>query len=109
MLRNTVENAVSFAVKKVRIEVWAEGNRLLISIQDDGKGFTVDALEAFGTRRMTRYLGSNDDGSRLSVGLGSVIIKTIAEAHHGSVKVKNQMGPSGQVLGACVIIALPLS
>ena len=56
---------------------------------------------------MTRALGTQQDG-RLSVGLGSVILKTAAEIHRGSVKVENRIDSNGRILGASVTITLPL-
>ena len=71
-----------------------------ILIEDDGPGFTQEALESYGVRRVSRIIEDKGTG-RLSVGLGSVIMKTIASAHHGQVSVRNR--PEG---GACVEISL---
>ena len=106
MFRNALENAFSFARQNVRVTLLTENAGVKVSIEDDGQGFSEDALKAYGVRRMTRVLGSNHDG-RLSVGLGSVILKTAAELHRGSVQVLNRQNTEGEVTGASVILRIP--
>jgi K+-sensing histidine kinase KdpD len=77
-----------------------------LTIQDDGPGFSDDAIKGFGERRISRAL-EKSKGNRVSVGLGSVIMKTVAELHRGHVVAKNRINSSGQVLGAEIAISLP--
>ena len=79
---------------------------VLVRIQDDGFGFSDSALLGFGVRKTRRTLMGNIDG-RLSVGLGSVIMKTVAEIHGGRVVAENRLDPFGNIRGAEIRIYLP--
>ena len=106
LLRNGLENAFSFAHSSVSISARLDADKKIrILVDDDGPGFSQEALMDFGIRRTTRKLENKSDG-RLSVGLGSVVMKTIAEAAGGEVKVSNRC-ENGRILGARVEIALP--
>lgn len=105
MLRNGIENAKSFAKSKValRWEVAPDG-KLEIRIEDDGPGFSSEVLESYGERRISRRLEQSQEG-RISLGLGSVIMKTVVRAHGGELRASNDssLGASG----AQVHIRLP--
>jgi signal transduction histidine kinase len=106
MIRNGLENAFSFAQNEVSVKLLSEKTGMVsILIEDDGKGFSEESLQAYGERRVSRML-IKDKTERLSVGLGSVILKTVASMHGGSVKVENRMS-QGNVLGASLRITLP--
>jgi signal transduction histidine kinase len=113
MIRNVLENAFSFARGEVSVGLAtsADGSAR-ISIEDDGPGFSQEALASFGERRVSRTLGSSKDLNgpsqtpRLSVGLGSVIARTVARVHRGDAQASNQ-SVDGKVRGACVTINLP--
>lgn len=104
MLRNALDNAFSFANEEVTLGLHqtAEGEAE-ITILDDGPGFTAESSSSFGVRRISRRLDA-ESGGRLSVGLGSVIMKNIAHLHRGSVEIGNR-----DQKGAWVRIQLPLS
>lgn len=105
MFRNAFENALSFAQAKITIDVAYEaGVGLVIHIQDDGHGLTDEQLVSFGERKLSRQITSSEKGKRLSVGLGSVIIKKICEIHRGHVSIKNKRDLSGKVTGAILTI-----
>jgi signal transduction histidine kinase len=103
MIRNGLDNAFSFAKSEVSVSLRSEeAGKATIEIVDDGSGFSEEALLAYGERRVSRVLGGGDNGGRLSVGLGSVILKTVAVIHGGAVRVKN-VRPTG----ASLTIELP--
>lgn len=106
LIRNALENAFAFAKSVVSVSLRKVGeNGIEIIIEDDGPGFSEDALKLFGSRRVTRKLEDKPDG-RLSVGLGSVVMKTICIAHQGTIKAENRM--NGQdVLGARLTFTFP--
>ncbi|MDR3606786.1 MAG: ATP-binding protein [Oligoflexia bacterium] len=107
LFRNALDNALSFAKSKVTIEFLAPSSEeITVLIQDDGPGFSADALKGFGERRVSRAVERSNDG-RLSVGLGSVIMRTVAEIHRGKLTAKNRTTPSGEVLGAEIRISIP--
>lgn len=106
LMRNALENAFSFARGRVTTELRAApGGGVTVRISDDGPGFSAEALLAFGTKRTTRYLAGSPSGTRLSVGLGSVIMKAIVAAHAGSLEPANVLSPSGATIGARVTLA----
>lgn len=104
MLRNAIENAASFAKSRVLVRLFRADDRLKIEVADDGPGLSEESLLNFGRKRGTRYIGSQRDG-RLSVGLGSVIMTTIAQDHRGKVSIENKMSESS-CRGAVVRIEL---
>lgn len=113
MVRNAIDNAISFAQSKVLLEVStpkSDGispSLIRLSFRDDGPGFSNEALQTFGEKRFSRFLGSNE-GERLSVGLGSVIMSTVASVHGGKVEANN-IEIQGRCAGAEVSITLPTS
>jgi signal transduction histidine kinase len=103
MLRNTLDNAFSFARSKITISLSVVAGNAVATVQDDGPGFSAEALSGFGERRVSRLLNSQTEqtSERVSVGLGSVIIKTVARIHRGDVQVVNNQG-------AQVALTIPL-
>lgn len=109
MFRNVLLNAFSFAKQEVKITLSVDANltHATILIEDDGPGFTLEGIKSYGVRRMTRVLGS-EQNSRLSVGLGSVIAKTVAELHRSTLIVENRTDAIETVSGARIIFNLNL-
>jgi signal transduction histidine kinase len=111
MIRNGLENAFSFAKSEVTVRLRRENAGLIsIAIEDDGSGFSETSLHSFGERKISRTFehskaDENEKSGRLSVGLGSVILKTVAQMHGGSATARNRMS-GNQVAGASVTITL---
>ena len=107
LFRNALENAYSFARELVLVEVTrAPHGELEIAVRDDGPGLSESALQGFGERRVSRVL-DREKNHRLSVGLGSVIMKTVTTLHRGSLVASNLPGPDGRPAGAEIRITLP--
>lgn len=103
MLRNALENSVSFA----RSELWVSINDLgngsySITVADNGQGFRPDDLSHFGERRITRQIIDGGGHGRVSVGLGSVIMKKICEVHGGELRADNRIDETGVIKGAII-------
>lgn len=111
MLRNALENSVSFAKSNLKVTVSdLNESNFKIVISDDGSGFKPESLSEFGERRMTRKIQEqNQSSSRVSVGLGSVIMKKICEIHGGQLKAENRINERGVIEGASVTFTLPKS
>lgn len=105
LMRNALENSFSFAKSEVLIMVSVKGDWVEVLIADDGPGFSREALENFGKKRATRYLNEGQ-ATRLSVGLGSVIMKAIVNAHGGTIVPENRIGEKGAVVGGQIRITL---
>lgn len=101
LLRNAFENSTSFAKSQLRIELTEQGDEISIGLIDDGPGFSESALKEFGTKKASRVVSGDLEHKRISVGIGSVIMKEIAQLHSGSLKVENVYDTEG-VAGAKV-------
>lgn len=107
LFRNALENSFSFAKSEVKISATETSDQKIhIIIDDDGPGFSAEGLKSFGERRLSRKLDTLHKG-RVSVGLGSVVMRTIAQAHRGETKAANRLTEDGAILGARVEILLP--
>lgn len=104
LIRNSLENACSYAKSKVAVcAELDEAGRLRVSFRDDGPGFDAEALAKFGERRGQRMI-KKTQGGRLSLGLGSVIMKSVISLHRGDLRAVNNVGG-----GATVTFSLPLA
>jgi signal transduction histidine kinase len=96
VLLNLALNAAAAAGPhgQVRLEIGADGGRVLCRITDSGPGFTADALKNFGTP----FYSTKDDGT----GLGLATSLRIIEDLGGTLAVD-----SGFRDGGCVVMTLP--
>lgn len=75
ILQPFVENAIYHGIKErrgpgfIRIRVWQEKQRLLLTVTDDGKGMDASELEALRTR-MEQALEADEDKNPLNGGYG---------------------------------------
>jgi two-component system, sensor histidine kinase RegB len=97
-LGNLVQNGIQHASQKVDIEAVPYGNKLRITIHDDGAGFAPQMLARIGEP----YLTTRARGAQ-NMGLGLFISQTLLESRGGDVRFRNH--PKG---GAEVMITLPL-
>lgn len=104
LFRNAFENAFSFAKSKVTATVIENLGTVTIVIRDDGPGLSDAQLENWGKKKTFARQQTQANG-RLSVGLGSVIIQTIASAHGGHASIHNVV-ENGQVVGAEMTISI---
>lgn len=106
-IRNALENAYDFSREVVVVEFARDGDGITrLEVRDDGPGFSPEQLTKFGERRMTRVFGKGA-AKRISIGLGSVIMKTILDIHRGSLVAENWTGADGRPGGARVILRVP--
>lgn len=101
-LVNLLGNAIAYSPENGRITVTVrcEGDTVLITVEDEGPGIPEDQLE----RVFERFerLGT-DNSTHPGTGLGLYIVRSIVEAHGGSVRAK--AGSEGY--GARFVIELP--
>lgn len=106
LIKNAFDNTSRYAQRKITVSLSESPGEIVISLSDDGPGLTAAALASFGKRNEQRK--KRETGSlQFSLGLGSVIMKTIAELHGGSIKMSNRVSNSGEILGAELQIYLP--
>lgn len=105
LLRNGLDNASRYAETKVSISLHKAGDKIKITIQDDGPGLDEEAIANFGMRKEFRGRKITK-GGHFSLGLGSVIMKTITDLHNGSIEISN-IHTGNKKEGACLCIELP--
>ena len=101
MIRNALENARNYSKSIIHVRLPHQTyapEKIILEISDDGKGFSSETLMSFGERRVSRQLQIHN--GKLSLGLGSVIMKRICEAHGGYLKATNLIDENGLVSGA---------
>jgi signal transduction histidine kinase len=98
-----IENAVEHTgpSDEIRLGARREGDRVAITVADSGPGIAMEQLEHIFDRFARLDPGRSRD--RGGVGLGLAIVRTIAEAHSGSVRVRSDLGQ-----GSVFEILLPL-
>jgi two-component system sensor histidine kinase CreC len=102
-LENLVHNAIEFSPRggTVRVAVVPEGDRVTISVTDEGPGIPDYALGRIFERFYS--LGRPDSG-RKSTGLGLNLVREVAASHGGTIRVTNR--PEG---GALAELGIPRS
>ena len=90
LFKNAFDNAARYAQGKIQVELFSKDETLEVIVTDDGPGLTQEALNSFGKRRERRQVMERDPRN-FSLGLGSVIIRTIAEVHDGKVMISNSV------------------
>ncbi|MDO8466573.1 MAG: ATP-binding protein [bacterium] len=90
MLTNLIKNSILYGNKNGHTEILAEQSKgfVTISVADDGIGISKEDLPHVFERFYRADKSHNSDGN--SIGLGLSIVKWVAEAHGGSVSVKNK-------------------
>ena len=107
LLRRAVINLLTNAVKyghagsRVSVCLKGEGTDWIIQVRDQGEGIPADALPRL-FKRFSRIVDEGRDKPS-GVGLGLIIVKTVAERHGGSVTVESQVG-----VGSTFELRLPL-
>ena len=104
-VRNLTVNALRYG-QVARIGLTREGDRAVISVDDDGPGIPPGQLAAM-LEPFTR-----GDPSRNSetggAGLGLTLARAIADQHGGTLQLLNRPDPNGQVTGLTARLSLPL-
>lgn len=100
LFRNAFDNASRYASNNITVKINDLKDRVEVLIMDDGPGLSEESLNSFGKRRERRQRKEKDPND-FSLGLGSVIMKTIAQVHGGQVEMMNLL-QSGKVNGACL-------
>ncbi len=88
LFKNAFDNASRYANGVINVEILSKNEALEILVTDDGPGLTPETLKSFGKRRERRQL-KDCDARNFSLGLGSVIMRSIAEAHDGTLIMDN--------------------
>ena len=95
ILENLLQNALRYAEKQVSINLSHKKDFLILTVKDDGKGFSAADLE-----KATTVFYSNDK-EKHHFGIGLSVCKILCEKHGGLLYVGNQ-----KEKGACVTAKL---
>ncbi len=92
LIRNTLDNAIRYSPPRGRVQISIENekNRILLTIEDMGKGLTEQQIQSIG-KRFSRVQRPSGEGS----GLGLSIVMKIADIHHAKVSFENKPRKSG--------------
>jgi signal transduction histidine kinase len=102
VLRNAVDNALRYARSRVRVEAEEADDYLVLSVHDDGKGFS-EGIAAPGESR-----GHGVDFSSGNTGLGLYFTARVAELHVNKGRRGGiTLGSSTPLGGACFSVKLP--
>ncbi len=107
VLRNLIDNALSFSPPQEKVLVTArrEGRSIVITVEDRGPGIPDTKLEAIFDRFYTERPPTEKFGTHS--GLGLSISKQIVEAHRGTIRAENVRDANGRVTGARFTVRLP--
>ena len=94
VFENIVSNAVRYAVNTIDVSCHLSADHLVISVSDDGAGFSEEELK---TATAPYYTGNPND-SEHHFGLGLYLCKILCEKHNGALKLTNN-----STTGSCVI------
>jgi two-component system sensor histidine kinase ChvG len=108
---NLIDNARSFSPpdKPVKVTLSRIANDVIVTVEDEGPGIEPHALERVFERF---YTDRPNEGFGQNSGLGLSISRQIVEAHRGSIRAENRLGPlepdgEAERLGARFIVRLP--
>ncbi len=98
---NVVNNALDYATKEalVKIRFQKENDALKITVTDDGKGFSEDALRH---AKEQFYMEDQSRSSKMHFGMGLYIASCIAQQHGGETKLENSTETGGAMVTICV-------
>ena len=104
VLVNLLENAAKYTQPSAEIRIGAvlNGNKVRITIEDDGPGLPPGREEAV----FEKFERGNKEAATPGVGLGLAICRAILEAHGGKIHGENRI-EHGRVAGARFVISLP--
>lgn len=103
---NLVDNAVKFTPPggSVDVAVEAEGDDVVLRVEDTGPGIPPDDLERIFERFYRSDPARSHADATAGTGLGLAIVRAVTEAHGGAVRAANR--PGG---GTMFIVRLPAS
>ena len=96
MLGNLLDNACKWAGRRVAVDAKCEGGRLIVTIDDDGKGIAPERRQEIVLR------GARADEQVEGSGLGLAIVDELARLYGGEVRLDDS--PLG---GTRALLALP--
>jgi two-component system sensor histidine kinase ChvG len=93
VIANLLDNSISFSEKKHKIEIEVEetSRNLVMSIKDEGPGFSETSPEKI----FKRFYSNRPKSFGKHSGLGLNIVKNIVELHKGTIAASNRLNKKG--------------
>lgn len=85
---NLLSNAMRYAKKKIEVTVDEEDDYLMLTVADDGVGFTSKDL----SNAMKPFYKAESEPNNEHFGMGLNICKTLCEKHGGYLQISNENG-----------------
>ena len=108
VFRNLIANAISFSPPRgeIKLRAFREGRFVVATVEDEGPGIPEGKQQAI----FDRFYSERPAGEKFGThsGLGLSISKQIVDAHRGTIRAENRIGPDGEVRGARFIVRLPV-
>lgn len=93
-----MQNAMRYRKEKVIVEVYQKDSLFLISVKDDGKGFSEEDL-----RQATNMFYGKEKGSE-HFGIGLGVCRLLCEKHGGFLQIGNNEFSGAYVIAAFDIL-----
>jgi signal transduction histidine kinase len=102
LVGNLVSNAVKFTPKggTVTLTVGRRSDTAVVEIEDTGVGIPADEVD----KLFQRFFRASTAATEQGTGLGLSIVKSIAEAHGGTISVRSEEG-----VGTTFLVELPIA
>ncbi|WP_460558615.1 sensor histidine kinase [Ferruginibacter profundus] len=104
LINNLLDNAVKYSKENLAIKLTTEnsGNQLKIKIEDNGIGMNKETVNRIFEKFYRAHTGNIHNVK--GFGLGLSYVKTMVEAHHGTIKADSVLGK-----GSTFVVTIPLA
>lgn len=93
-VRNLVSNAARYGAGTVTLSAWADGDLLVIAVDDEGEGFPDDLVD----RAFDRFTRADASRTTRGSGLGLALVLSVARAHGGTTRIATDQEPTTRVV-----------